>query len=295
MAWSGFVLRASGANGTRILLEVADDGPGIPSEIAPRIFDPFFTTKAPDIGTGLGLSIVYGIIRQHDGEVTFESEPATGAKFIVELPVVSPPAEMPKQPAAESSEEESESKPASRILVVEDEPTVACLIVDVLQEEGYRVTSVLDSREGLDSLSHRSYDLVICDLRMPHIDGRSFFRALQRSRNPMQWKVLFITGDTMSPPPVANSWRRTISLSWQNLSWWKSSSSLYVSSFTRRFPPRGRLSAKLYREPPVATEVSRNGGLRRMKVKRTYESCRHAKNARRMLRNQSCCRVDRSG
>ena len=87
-------------NGTRILLEVADDGPGIPSEIAPRIFDPFFTTKAPDIGTGLGLSIVYGVIRQHDGEVTFESEPATGAKFIVELPVVSPPAEMPKQPAA---------------------------------------------------------------------------------------------------------------------------------------------------------------------------------------------------
>ena len=86
-------------NGTRIFLEVADDGPGIPSEIAPRIFDPFFTTKAADIGTGLGLSIVYGIIRQHDGEVTFESQLGAGAKFIVELPVVVPPAELSRQPA----------------------------------------------------------------------------------------------------------------------------------------------------------------------------------------------------
>jgi two-component system NtrC family sensor kinase len=186
-------------NEARIFLEVADDGPGIPSEIAQRIFDPFFTTKAPDIGTGLGLSIVYGIIRQHDGEVTFDSQPGAGAKFIVELPMVRPPAAMSKQPAAGLSEQESESGTASRILVVEDDPTVARLIVDVLQEEGYRVTSVLDSREGLDSLSHRSYDLLICDLRMPHIDGRSFFHALQRSYNPMQRKVLFITGDTMSP------------------------------------------------------------------------------------------------
>ena len=98
-----------------------------------------------------------------------------------------------------SSAGESESRAGGRILVVEDEPTVARLIVDVLQQEGYRATSVLDSREGLDSLSHRSNDLVICDLRMPHIDGRSFFRALQHSHHPMQWKVLFITGDTMSP------------------------------------------------------------------------------------------------
>jgi PAS domain S-box-containing protein len=186
-------------NGPHIFLEVADDGPGIPSEIAPRIFDPFFTTKAPDIGTGLGLSIVYGIIRQHDGEVSFDSQSDAGAKFVVDLPVVAPPAEMSNQPALDSSINNSESRSASRILVVEDEPTVARLVVDVLQGEGYRVTSILDSREGLESLSHHSYDLVICDLRMPHIDGRSFFRALQSSHNPMQRKVMFITGDTMSP------------------------------------------------------------------------------------------------
>ena len=78
-------------DGARILLEIADDGPGIPQADAPRIFDPFFTTKAPGAGTGLGLSIVYGIVHQHGGEVTFENQPGVGVNFMVDLPVVAVP------------------------------------------------------------------------------------------------------------------------------------------------------------------------------------------------------------
>ena len=80
-----------GAQG--ILVELSDDGPGIPSEIASRIFDPFFTTKPFGVGTGLGLSIVYGIVQQHGGEVTVESLPGMGARFVVDLPVIPVPAE----------------------------------------------------------------------------------------------------------------------------------------------------------------------------------------------------------
>jgi CheY-like chemotaxis protein len=150
------------------------------------------------MGTGLGLSIVYGIIRQHDGEISFESKAGSGAKFIIELPLVNPPANFQKQDGISRAEYATRVKP-SRILVVEDEPTVARLIVDVLQEEGHFATASFDSREGLSLLSKHSYDLVICDLRMPDVDGRLFFHTLRRAKSPLQRQILFITGDTLSP------------------------------------------------------------------------------------------------
>jgi signal transduction histidine kinase/CheY-like chemotaxis protein len=182
----------------RVTLAISDNGQGIPAEIASRIFDPFFTTKPPGMGTGLGLSIVYGIVRQHDGEISFESEPGSGTKFIIELPLVNAPADYPKPDSVNRAGSAMQARP-SRILVVEDEPTVAQLIVDVLQEEGHFATACIDSREGLDLLLKHSYDLVICDLRMPGMDGRSFFHTLERSKSPFQRRILFITGDTLSP------------------------------------------------------------------------------------------------
>jgi DNA-binding response OmpR family regulator len=88
---------------------------------------------------------------------------------------------------------------AERILVVEDEPTVADLIADVLAEDGHRVDTLLDSREALGRLEEGSYALVICDLKMPYVDGPGLYRALVRRENPMQHRLLFVTGDTMGP------------------------------------------------------------------------------------------------
>ncbi len=184
-------------NGERILLEIADDGPGIPQADASRIFDPFFTTKPPGVGTGLGLSIVYGIVQQHGGEVTFENQPGAGVNFMVDLPVVSIPsaddeAVVPYRP------DRAGDVPVGRILIVEDEPTVAQLIVDVLVEEGHHAEAVLDSQEGLTRLSRNQFDLVICDLRMPRLDGPAFYDALVRAGSPVRDKILFITGDTLA-------------------------------------------------------------------------------------------------
>lgn len=181
-----------------ILLEVADDGMGVPPAIASRIFDPFFTTKPPGVGTGLGLSIVYGIVQQHGGEVSLESPPNGGARFVVKLPVMALPADARTVSASAQTESGATISPC-RILVIEDEPSVAQLIADVLREEGHRAETALDSKEGLTRLSRSHYHLVVCDLRMPVLDGEAVFDALRRAGSPLRNRILFVTGDVLAP------------------------------------------------------------------------------------------------
>ncbi|HXN99220.1 MAG TPA: ATP-binding protein [Candidatus Acidoferrales bacterium] len=191
-------IRTQRIGGNRISLEVSDDGPGIPTELGSRIFDPFFTTKPSDVGTGLGLSIVYGIVHQHGGEVTFENQSGAGARFVVELPLVSV---QTRDPAAslDLGVEREPNITRGRILVVEDEPTVAQLMVDVLREEGHQVEAVMDSQEGLTLLSRGSYDLILCDLRMPRLDGPAFYDTLVRAGSAEHQRIIFVTGDTLAP------------------------------------------------------------------------------------------------
>ena len=191
----------------RIAIEVADDGPGVPPEVVSRIFDPFFTTKPAGMGTGLGLSILYGIVHQHGGEVSVDNRPGGGAVFTVELPSATNSPVSDTRPyligAPRSGDEARRTKGrGSRILVVEDEPTIARLIADVLTEEGHFADTILDSRQGLDMALHHRYDLIICDLRMPHLDGRAFYRQLASSENPQQHRMIFVTGDTLAPRTV---------------------------------------------------------------------------------------------
>ncbi|MGH9704550.1 MAG: hybrid sensor histidine kinase/response regulator, partial [Candidatus Acidiferrales bacterium] len=183
----------------RMALEISDDGPGIPAGSASRIFDPFFTTKAPGYGTGLGLSIVYGIVQHHGGDIYVENRAEGGARFVVELPILAIPLSRAVPAQASTGQLTPAGAEAGRILVVEDEPTVAQLIMDVLREEGHEVEAVTEGAEGLTRIARTPYDLVICDLRMPHLDGQAFYNTLVSSGSPMAGKMIFITGDTLAP------------------------------------------------------------------------------------------------
>ncbi|MGB8477034.1 MAG: ATP-binding protein [Candidatus Acidiferrum sp.] len=214
-------LRTARSGERRVLLQVIDDGPGIPQSILARIFDPFFTTKPAGVGTGLGLSIVLSVVREHGGQVNVTNSPGGGAIFSIELPAaVAPilepaggsPAIAPQLPQAAPWPAGRRNRPhtvphpvprsshrGTRVLVVEDEPTVARLIADVLEDEGLRVDTLLDGREALDLAARESYDLVICDMKMPGLDGQHFYHSLVRSRNPLQERFLFVTGDVVAP------------------------------------------------------------------------------------------------
>ncbi|HMC60124.1 MAG TPA: ATP-binding protein, partial [Candidatus Solibacter sp.] len=198
-------------SGRRAQLEVRDDGPGIPQAIASRIFDPFFTTKPAGIGTGLGLAIVLGVVREHGGHVKVASPPGGGATFSVEFPAA-PMAQTPAPavPATgpgrslvpkwqrEAGASALASWKGARVLVVEDEPTVARLISDVLEDEGFRVDTLVDGHEALERVAQESYDLVVCDMRMPGLDGQHFYETLASAGNPLCQRFLFVTGDVLS-------------------------------------------------------------------------------------------------
>ncbi len=209
-------LRTKRIGERRVLLEVADNGPGIPQAILARIFDPFFTTKPVGVGTGLGLAIVLSVVREHGGQVHVLSPPRGGAVFQIELPAAAETAldeavgsllpgrkdslleavgiPQPQHRFAPSFEHGK----GARVLVVEDEPTVARLIADVLEDEGMQVEVLLDGREALDRAARQSFDLVICDMKMPGLDGQHFYKSLERSGNPLRDRFLFVTGDIIA-------------------------------------------------------------------------------------------------
>jgi signal transduction histidine kinase/ActR/RegA family two-component response regulator len=197
-------VRTSSRRPHAVRLEVRDDGTGIPREVLPRIFDPFYTTKPAGAGTGLGLSIVNAIAQEHGGEVSVESEPGGGASFLVELPAAPPSREEEHEPAIPAPavvlrRQETAPGPRRRILVVEDEPTVASLVADVLREEGHDVETILDSVQALERLEREEFDLLICDLKMPKLDGRALYEGALRRGRTSRDRVLFITGDTLRP------------------------------------------------------------------------------------------------
>jgi signal transduction histidine kinase/CheY-like chemotaxis protein len=174
-----------------VVLEINDDGPGIPEAVQPKIFDPFFTTKEVGKGTGLGLTVAYAIVQEHGGRLRLESRPGAGASFYVELPVsgnvrlATPPrSESPVNTAAGAS-----------ILVVEDEEALATAMVDALRDAEYVVDWAADGEQAFAKVQAGRYDLVICDLRMPKLDGRAFYRSLSDAVPAMSKRVVFVTGD----------------------------------------------------------------------------------------------------
>lgn len=178
--------------GQYVTLAVHDTGSGMAPEVVARAFDPFFTTKPIGLGTGLGLSMIYGFVRQSGGQARITSAPGQGTSVRLYLPRHFGKAAVPDVPLAHG--EAPRARHGETVLVVDDEPVVRMLVVEVLEELGYAAVEAGDGAEGLKVLqAGHKIDLLVTDVGLPGgMNGRQVADAARALRPDL--KVLFITG-----------------------------------------------------------------------------------------------------
>ncbi|HEX2955851.1 MAG TPA: PAS domain S-box protein [Chitinispirillaceae bacterium] len=174
--------------GKYIKIDITDNGPGIPPEIAGRIFDPYFTTRGNSNGSGMGLAVVHGIVKNHDGCITMSSIPDRGTTFTLYLPVVNSRAE-----SVESSTDTSFTGTES-ILLVDDEEDITAICKLLLEDHGFRVKTEVNPLNALNTFRSNPvvYDCIITDMTMPNMTGDTLFREIRKIRSDIP--VILCTG-----------------------------------------------------------------------------------------------------
>ena len=181
-------------DGDRVVIEVEDNGPGIPPELMPRIFESFFTTKPPGVGTGLGLPISRDIVTSAGGDLTAESVVGRGALFRVRLPAggvgpVGPPKTLPAHKAVQRR----------RLLAVDDEALLLKAYRRMLMSH-HDVETTLGAKEALRLFGQdRAFDAVLCDLQMPEMSGSELYETVRQRWPELAQRFIFITGGACSP------------------------------------------------------------------------------------------------
>lgn len=168
-------------------VEVRDDGPGMPAEVLAAAPTPFFTTK-PDGGTGLGLAICHGLVQAMHGELSIDSAPGEGTRVRATLPATDPavPDDEPRR---------------GRVLIVDDEPLVGKTLARVFS--AHEVTLELDGGPALERIrGGETFDAILCDVRMPGMDGAELYSALAREHPEQARRMIFLTAADPSSAPV---------------------------------------------------------------------------------------------
>jgi two-component system cell cycle sensor histidine kinase/response regulator CckA len=171
--------------GTWVRLQVADTGPGIPADVLPHVFEPFFSTKNAGPATGLGLSTVYGIVKQSGGFVWIDSEPGSGTRVTILLPPARAPIGKPAREAPPAAS-------APRVLLVEDEDAVRTIVTEILERNGFTVTSAESAESALDILAIERFDVLLTDVMLPRMSGPALARSARRDAPGLP--VLFMSG-----------------------------------------------------------------------------------------------------
>lgn len=189
-------VRTGSKDGKTVEITIADDGPGIADEVLNKIFDPFFTTKPPGIGTGLGLSVSYGIVKEHQGDIVVDTQIGKGTKFTVILPVLDYSEYMNMQLEEEQLRDMRGNKAdLEKVLIVEDEEIITTLIKGILENDGYSVDLASNGEDALAKIDGSRYVFIVCDIKMPQMDGKEFFNRVKTLNGGLASKILFITGD----------------------------------------------------------------------------------------------------
>jgi PAS domain S-box-containing protein len=177
--------------GEYVCMTITDDGAGMPPEVQARAFDPFFTTKPIGQGTGLGLSMIYGFVRQSAGSVRIESKVGKGTTIEICMPRFAGEFE----PGADEAAEAGEARAANNevVLVVEDEDIVRLVVVEVLNDMGYRALEAVDGSSALRILnSSQRIDLLVTDIGLPDVNGKQIADTARFKRPGL--RILFMTG-----------------------------------------------------------------------------------------------------
>ena len=191
--------------GAHVELAVTDTGGGVTPEIQARMFDPFYTTKPVGKGIGMGLSVVHGILHQHGGHLAVVSAPGAGLTMRMLFPV---DRGSPDDLGSTGSDELAfDGSPiAARILVVDDEHSVAAFIGELLELQGHRISVANESAEALSRVrsAPHEFDLVISDLTMPVMTGDELALALREIRTDLPIVLCSRYHDTVEPPAVSS-------------------------------------------------------------------------------------------
>ena len=181
----------------RVVVTIADTGEGITPEAMQRLFVPFFTTKSVGMGTGLGLSICQRLVTACGGEIRAESRPGEGASFHVALRAAAGPS---VAPAALERPKEQPARRRGKILMIDDEPVILSILARALGAHHDCVTTT-KAHEALERVrAGERFDLILCDLMMPAMDGRELYTELERIAPEQAHEMVFLTGGAYTPP-----------------------------------------------------------------------------------------------
>ena len=181
-----------------VRLEVQDTGPGIAVDARAHIFEPFFTTKKEGEGTGLGLSVSYGIVTSHGGTIEVAETGPGGTTFRVTLPAASELATVEEKERDAGSAALRSPLAGIRLLFVDDEPALRNGMQAFGEMRGFTVLTAPDGTAALETARTTGVDAVVCDLRMPGMDGYAFHEQLRRERPGLASRTIFITGDVVA-------------------------------------------------------------------------------------------------
>jgi signal transduction histidine kinase/CheY-like chemotaxis protein len=174
-----------------VLLNVSDNGSGIPFQLLNHIYEPFFTTKENTKNKGLGLSMVYAIVKNHDGFIECASTEGEGTTFKIFLPALNADKQAIKK--AESINRPGHRKKSKTVLIIDDETTILEIGQTILQRHGYKVFTARNGEEGMSLYSQFAVDLVLLDLGLPGIGGiRCLKKLLAFNDNA---KIIIMSGD----------------------------------------------------------------------------------------------------
>lgn len=177
-------------SGTTVEVLVEDNGPGVAPADRARIFEPFFTTRRSDAGTGLGLSICRRLVQEAGGTLEVGESSLGGAAFTLRLPSAA------KEEDDDDASVPLQKTPRRSVLIIEDEPYVGSSLVRALRP--WRVEIAPDGRHALDLLQTESFDLILCDVMMPGLNGLEVYEQASLLRPDLQNRFVFITGGTFS-------------------------------------------------------------------------------------------------